>query len=122
MNLDRYQQSGKTILLSSHLLNEFSGLLDHVAFMNDGKIDLVAPLDQLQKRMKRVRLVFDDGLPEHLQVQGAIATQLNGREAVATFDRFDESKTLPELHKLNASHIVVEDMSLEDIFVVRAGI
>ncbi|MDA1369618.1 MAG: ABC transporter ATP-binding protein [Proteobacteria bacterium] len=119
--LSRYQQTGKTILLSSHLLNDFAGLLDHVAFMRDGKIDLVAPLEQLQRQMKRVRLVFEDGIPESLHVNGSIKTSVNGREAVATVEHFDAERTMVELKALNPSHIIVEDLSLEDIFVARTG-
>lgn len=119
--LSRYQQTGKTILLSSHLLNDFAGLLDHVAFMRDGKIELVAPLEQLQRQMKRVRLVFEDGMPESLHVNGSIKTSVNGREAVATLEHFDAERTMVELKALNPSHIIVEDLSLEDIFIARTG-
>jgi len=119
--LSRYQETGKTILLSSHLLNEFSGLLDHVAFLQDGKIDLVSPTDQLHKDMKRVRLIFDGGLPDPLEIPGSISLQVNGREAVAVFDQFHAEKTVAGLSHLNASHLLVEELSLEDIFVARAS-
>lgn len=117
--LSRYQETGKTILLSSHLLNEFSGLLDHVAFLREGKIDFVSPLDQLHKEMKQVRLVFDNGVPPKLEIPGSIALQTSGREAVAIFDQFNENTTLAALDSLNASHVLVEELSLEDIFVAR---
>lgn len=117
--LSRYQETGKTILLSSHLLNEFSGLLDHVAFLRDGKIDFVSPLEQLHKEMKQVRLVFDNGIPDNLEIPGAITLQTSGREAVAIFDQYNEHATLASLDALNASHVLVEELSLEDIFVAR---
>ena len=117
--LSRYQETGKTIFLSSHLLNEFSGLLDHVAFLRAGKIDFVAPLEQLHKDMKQVRLIFDQGLPDTLEIPGSLSLQTQGREAVAIFDQFDATTTLAQLGELNASHTLVEELSLEDIFVAR---
>jgi ABC-2 type transport system ATP-binding protein len=117
--LSRYQETGKTIFLSSHLLNEFSGLLDHVAFLRAGKIDFVAPLEQLHKDMKQVRLIFDQGLPDTLEIPGSLSLQTQGREAVAVFDQFDATTTLAQLGELNASHTLVEELSLEDIFVAR---
>ncbi|HIG39643.1 MAG TPA: ABC transporter ATP-binding protein [Gammaproteobacteria bacterium] len=118
--LSRYQQTGKTIVLSSHLLNEFSGLLDHVAFIRHGKIDLASPTEQLHQDMKRVRLVFDQGVPEQLNMPGLISIESSGREAVAIIDKFQHERSMAALSHLNASHISVEELSLEDIFVVRA--
>lgn len=118
--LARYQQTGRTILLSSHLLNDFSGLIDHVTFMQGGRIDLTAPVEALHQQMKRVRIVFDDSVPDSLELAGILNTQTNGREAIATFNQFDEERSLAELEALQANHFVVEDMTLEDIFVARS--
>lgn len=115
--LGRYQRSGKTILVSSHLLNEFSGLLDHVAFLRDGRLDLLMPMEELRASVKRVRLVFEDGIPETLTVPEARSLRRNGREAVAVFDRFDVNETPRLLANLGASNVVIEDLTLEDIFV-----
>lgn len=115
--LGRYQESGKTILISSHLLNEFSGLLDHVAFLRDGHLDLSMPLDELRSRVKRVRLVFEEGVPDAFTVPQARSVRTNGREAVAVFDQFHAEETPRRLADLGATNLVFEDLTLEDIFV-----
>ena len=115
--LGRYQESGKTILVSSHLMNEFSGLLDHVAFLREGHLDLSMPLEELRKRVKRVRLVFEEGVPEQLSVPGARRVSSNGREAVAVFDQFDANETPRRLAEVGASTMLIEELTLEDIFV-----
>lgn len=117
----RYQESGKTIVVSSHLLNEFSGLLDHVVFLREGRLELSVPLDELRANVKRVRLIYEGGVPEGLAVPGARSLRLNGREAVAVFDRFDPIETPKGLAALNASGTVVEELTLEDIFVEVVG-
>ena len=115
--LGRYQKSGKTILVSSHLLNEFSGLLDHVAFLREGSLDLSVPLEELKRRVKRVRLIFEDGIPGQLSVPGARRVRTNGREALAIFDQFDANETPRRLADVGASSVLIEELTLEDIFV-----
>lgn len=115
--LSRYQKSGKTILVSSHLLNEFSGLLDHVAFLRDGHLDLWMPMEELRNNVKRARLVFEHGIPETLTVPEARTVRRNGREAVAVFDQFDANETPRLLAGVGASNVLIEDLTLEDIFV-----
>lgn len=119
--LGRYQESGKTILVSSHLLNEFGGLIDYVAFIKEGKLELVSRLDELHQKMKRARLVFDSGVPSDLQVPGALTQRTNGREAVVTCRNFDPQQTPDQLSQTGASNVTIEDLTLEDIFVDLVG-
>lgn len=120
--LANYQESGKTILVSSHLLNEFSGLLDHVAFIREGKLELVSRTDDLHQRMKRARMIFKDAVPPIVKARDVINIRTNGREATATCTQFDPEKTPQELlQSTGAENIIVEELSLEDIFVDLVG-
>lgn len=119
--LGNYQETGKTIFLSSHLLNEFAGLLDHVAFLKEGKLQLVSRVDELHKRMKRARLVFTDGVPAGFTVTGALNVRSNGREALVTLQNYDAERTPAELMKIGANHVSFEELTLEDIFVDLVG-
>lgn len=119
--LARYQETGKTIFVSSHLLNEFSGLLDHVAFMREGTIELAVRLDDLYAQTKRARLIFSEGVPADFQFSGAMAIRKNGREAVVSCRNFDPAVTEEQLRRTGAEQVIIEDMSLEDIFVDMVG-
>jgi hypothetical protein len=66
-------------------------------------------------------LIYEDGIPKDLVGPGARSLRLNGREAVALFDRFDPAETPKGLAELGASRCVVEDLRLEDIFVEVVG-
>ena len=79
------------------------------------------PLDELRARVKRVRLIYEGGVPEDLVVPGARSVRRNGREAVALFDRFDPAHTLESIAGLGASSTVVDELTLEDIFVEVLG-
>ena len=119
--LGHYQETGKTIFLSSHLLNEFAGLLDHVAFLKEGKLSLVSRVDELHRRMKRARLVFAEGIPSGFAVPGMLTARTNGREALVTLRDFDPERTPAEMEKLGATHVSIEELTLEDIFVDLVG-
>jgi ABC-2 type transport system ATP-binding protein len=119
--LGRYQETGKTILVSSHLLNEFAGLLDHVAFLRDGRLEMSLPLEELRTKVKQVKLIYEGGIPADLIVPGARSLKRSGREAVALFDNFDPTETPKALAGLGASRTVVQGLRLEDIFVEVVG-
>ena len=119
--LGQFQDEGKTILVSSHLLNEFSGLIDHVAFIKESRLEVVSRLDELQQKTKRIRLIFENGAPKDLKLQGMFSVSVNGREAVLAARNFDPQRTVEELKSTGATNILVEEMSLEDIFVEMVG-
>lgn len=53
-------QAGEiTILMSTHELGEVEGVATHVAFLEEGKLLFDEPMEQLHKRFRTVRIVFD---------------------------------------------------------------
>jgi len=119
--LARYQEEGKTIFVSSHLLNEFSGLIDHVAFIKDGRMQLESSTEALHQRMKRARLVFENQVPPGFSFEGALAVRSNGRECLVTVQDFDSERTPKALAQTGAASVQIEEMTLEDIFVDWVG-
>jgi len=55
--LKRLSNEGKTIIISSHILTELSGLCSHVAIMNKGKIVLYGAVDEIQQKITGSRNV-----------------------------------------------------------------
>ena len=51
--------AGRTILISSHGVAEVERVASHVAFLAEGRLLLAAPLEDLRRRIVRVRLRFD---------------------------------------------------------------
>jgi len=50
--LKRLSTEGKTIVISSHILTELSGLCSHIAIMNKGKVVLYGAVDDIQQKVK----------------------------------------------------------------------
>jgi len=53
--LRELRNMGKTILLSSHILTELAELCDHVAIMEQGKLVISAPIDEILRRASEHR-------------------------------------------------------------------
>lgn len=51
--LRKMSDEGKTIIISSHILTELSGLCSHVALMNNGDIVMQGAVDEIQKKVFR---------------------------------------------------------------------
>jgi serine/threonine protein kinase len=61
---DRDLRSGRTILLASGRFDAVESLATHVAFLHRGRLLVAAPLDELRKRIIKVRLRFDREPPD----------------------------------------------------------
>ena len=119
--LGEFQDDGRTVFVSSHLVNEIQGLVDIVGILHEGRLIRCLNMDDLRRGARRVRLQFADAAPANIACDGLLRVAVDGREAIATFDRFDESKTPEMLKKYAPQGLCVEPMSLEDLFIEVVG-
>ena len=111
---------GRTVLFSSHLLDEVERVSDSVALLIRGRLAYCGPLDDLKAGHHRLTLQFDRGLARPPALAGALAWEGNGREWTAVCQgRLGELQSRAEA----AGGRVVErgTPSLDEIFVARAG-
>ena len=59
-------REGKSVLISSHYLEELERIADKIAFLNDGRLVKAAPADKLKADEKTIRVVFQKEPPEEL--------------------------------------------------------
>src|SRR5262245_46906514 len=69
----------RTILVSTHLITEFEGLIDEFTIMDAGRAVLTLEADQARERYQKIRARFPQAAPT-TQFQGALHTRRNGRE------------------------------------------
>lgn len=119
--LAEYMEGGRTILISSHLVNEIAGLVDHIGVLRAGTLVRSQPTEELLAGLKRVRLYYDDGAPGAFACTGLIRSASDGREAVVVLDGYEAARAQAELSRLGATSWKVEDLSLEDAFLELAG-
>jgi ABC-2 type transport system ATP-binding protein len=119
--LAEYQESGRTILITSHLISELSGLVDQVGVLHEGRLIRSTSAEDFTQSVKRVRLFFDGETPQGIACDSMINLKANGREATLTVGAFDEARTREQLQRFGPAKIEVQSLNLEDAFVETVG-
>ena len=105
----------RTVIFSSHQLDEVNRLSDFVAVLHGGRLLTHCPLDELRSA-KRVRAVLQDGRLPVATPREAVWQHLNRREWSMTMHPFS-NEVLERLQATNPiQRIDVDDLSLDDIF------
>jgi ABC-2 type transport system ATP-binding protein len=113
-------QEGRTVLFSSHLLDEVERVSDHVALIDRGRIVLGGSLESIKALHHRLTVRFDEPLARPPALFGASHWEGFGREWTIVCPGSIEAI---RAHAAGFGAQVVEDESpsLEDIFVARAA-
>jgi ABC-2 type transport system ATP-binding protein len=110
---------GRTVLFSSHLLDEVERVSDHLAMLHHGALRFCAPLEDIKARHRRVVLQFPQPQVEPPIFSGAIRVEGAGREWTVICDA---GKIHAAAMAQHAGAILVDDTvaSLDEIFVAHA--
>ena len=109
---------GRTVLFSSHLLDEVERVADHVAIIHQGRILLTASMDEIKSTHRRITLRFQQAIAQPPPLVGALACDGAGLEW--TYVCSGEAEQLRRAaDAIGAS--IVEDaaLTLDEIFVSR---
>jgi ABC-2 type transport system ATP-binding protein len=111
---------GRTVLFSSHLLDEVERVADHVAMINRGRILFCAPLDQVKDTHHRLTLRFALEQSQAPALAGALACTGGGREWTALC-RGPLDEIQARASALGAAIVDRGVPTLDEIFVAQAG-
>ncbi len=107
---------GRTVLFSSHLLDEVDRVCDHVALMRDGRIVETASCDQLHNRYEEIVYRTDaNGPPD---IPGVFGWQGDQGEWSGVIDR---AAATTVLESTGIAVLDRRDISLHRWFAARAG-
>ncbi len=113
-------EEGRTVLFSSHLLDEVERVSDHVALIDHGRIVLCDPLDAIKAAHRRLTLRFDEPLSRPPALLGTSRWEGIGHEWTTVC-----RGSIEEIHLrvAGAGARIVEEHtpSLDEIFVARVG-
>jgi ABC-2 type transport system ATP-binding protein len=113
-----YQESApgqRTILVSTHLISEFEGLIDEFTIMDRGRNVLTLGADDARERYQKIRARFSAEAPV-LKIEGALKIRTVGREIEVIANGAGE-RICEELRGLGPEALTSEALSLEEIFV-----
>lgn len=112
---------GRTVLFSSHLLEEVQRVADRVAMISHGRIVLDAPLDDVLAKHMVLTVRFEKPCAKAPVLPGALVCDGSGCEWTIV-----SNGSRPELEQAltAAGGRVVEERhpSLEEVFIARAGV
>jgi ABC-2 type transport system ATP-binding protein len=111
---------GRTVLFSSHLLDEVERVADRVAMLHEGKVVWCAGLDEIQQRHRLLTLRFAEPRSRPPALEGALTWEGEGHEWTAL------CRGVPDELRVAAAgvggHIVEEHVPrLDEVFVAQVG-
>jgi ABC-2 type transport system ATP-binding protein len=113
-------EEGRTVVFSSHLLDEVERVADEVAMIHDGKVAACAELDTLKNGFTRITIRFAEPRSTLPTIEGVLAHEGNGREWTLTCNGAKEA-VHAAIQSAGATVVEESTPSLEDIFVARMG-
>ena len=111
---------GRTVIFSSHLLDEVERMSDHVTMIHHGRITLSGALDDVRSRYQRSQVRFLQPFDRPPIVDTALSTDGAGRTwsilHSGSLERFHHA-----VIALGGEVVASRDATLEEIFLARAG-
>jgi ABC-2 type transport system ATP-binding protein len=111
---------GRTVIFSSHLLEEVERMSDHVTMIQAGRVALDGSLEQIRSAHQRASIRFTEVWNEAPRIDGALSVEGGGRSWSAVHngspERFHES-----VGQLGGEVVQTRDATLQEIFVARVG-
>lgn len=117
--IDLIQQEGRTVFFSTHLVHEVERVADWVGIIDQGRMVVSAPVEELKASVKRIAMTFDD-TPPAIKLDGELSCECAGRQVRATVRDFSNA-VLEKAKAYKPCSVDVEDLCLEDIFVALVG-
>jgi ABC-2 type transport system ATP-binding protein len=113
-----YQDGGdgqRTILVSTHLISEFEGLIDEFTIIDKGRTVLALDADAARARFQKLRVRFPGDAPS-VEIPGALHIRRERRELeILVNGSVDEVRVALASYQPEA--IQAESLSLEEVFI-----
>jgi ABC-2 type transport system ATP-binding protein len=107
---------GRTVLFSSHLLDEVERVADRIAIIHDGQVTLQGELDRIQESFHRITFRFENEFSEAPSILGAVENNGQGKQWTYVC-RGDREQVVSAARTLNAEIVQETPVSLDDIFI-----
>jgi ABC-2 type transport system ATP-binding protein len=115
--LDLISREGKSVILSSHLLDDVERVASHIGILEGGRMTALAPIDALQDAVREVAIEGPARLAKR-DLPGALRLRRTGEQAwVATLADGREEALAALQARLAGARVEARALSLEEIFL-----
>jgi len=111
---------GRTVIFSSHLLDEVERMSDHVTLMHQGRVTLSGALDEVRRQYQRSRVHFAENFEQPPVLESALLIEGGGR-AWSVVHSGSPEKFRQSVLARGGEVVESRDATLEEIFMARAG-
>ncbi len=112
---------GRTVLFSSHLLEEVERVADDVAMIHEGEIVINDSLENIKAKHHSITLRFSKPLHDKPKIDGALSIKGKEKEwSIICNGNIDEITS--KAKAMGCEIFIDPPPTLEDIFVARAGV
>lgn len=111
---------GRTVLFSSHLLDEVEQMSDYISMVHEGRVVLEGSVDDVKEQHQLLSVRFPTALDEPPQFEGVLSAE--GRQQswnVVCNGGFDRVREAVQAH--GGEILYSRNASLQEIFVARVG-
>jgi ABC-2 type transport system ATP-binding protein len=105
----------RTVLVSTHLITEFEGLIEDFTIMDAGRDVLTLTADQARSKYQKIRARFAGDAPP-IRFEDALQIRRQGRQLELIVNGGGPD-ALSVLRQLNPEEVTAEALSLEEVFV-----
>ena len=105
----------RTILVSTHLITEFEGLIDEFTIMDRGREVMSLGADEARERYQKIRARFSQPAPA-MEFKGALHSKRDGRE-LELIANGEADRIIEQLRQQSPESLTSEALTLEEVFV-----
>lgn len=111
-------KSGKTVVLSSHVLSEVESFCTRIGLINQGRIVKIGSLAELRSsRIHKIAIQFEGATPARSELESAGAELINGSGQLVNLEiRGSIDQILKTISKYQVVEIDSRELSLEEVF------
>jgi ABC-2 type transport system ATP-binding protein len=111
---------GRTVVFSSHLLDEVERISDRVAMLRSGNIRFVGDMDRIKETHHRLTIRFVEEPSGPLRVEGLLSAEGRGREwLIHARGELDDLQMA--ISAMNAEVVAHQPLTLDEIFIAHVG-
>ncbi len=116
--LAEYQNPQRTILISSHLINEVSGIVDRIGVLHKGNIIKECSSDEFLASVKKARMKMQDEIMKKMPlIPGLFNIRKDNHEIMGTIIDADKEMVIQGINKAGGTDVEIIDLNLEDAFI-----
>ena len=111
------QKKGKTILFSSHILGDVERVADRIAVIEKGVLRADCTLDEFRQKIRKVHFVFEDHVPQTIEIQGLLHKRQNLNHLELTLVGVTDAQIQQAVETAGAKEYKIIELNLEDQFI-----